>query len=294
MAGADGFLVKGAMIDALPFSGSATPIELTSESLAKKTTIINTQGMYGTRQQHKERSRVSRNDIAGTLSTVLSPAVFVYLWPKILGAVASGTTFALAETLPSFAIQIDRITKVFNYAGCYVKRAVIKGTAGGFITVDLEILGTSEAIVASGGGQSLTTPIDPPYVMSDCVLTIGGTAYDMMDFELSIDNKLEARFTNSLAATRIAPNDLLEVTLSLTTPFSSTEYALYDSGITSVAATLVMTNGNYSTTFTLPALQAPTESPTANSKGEFPLKLVYQARMTSTTSCVEVTHDSTP
>lgn len=290
----DGFQVKVAMIDALPFGIGATPFEITSESLKLVTEIANTQGMYGTRQQHKERSRVAKNVVSGQISFHVSPAMMVYLLPKILGAAAVGTTFALAETLPSFVIQIDRVTKVFNYTGCYVNKATFKGTAGGLITLTLDILGTAEAIVAAGGGQSLTTPIDPPFVMSDSVLTLGGSAYSMMDFDLTIDNKLQARWTNALGATRIAPTDLMEVMLSLTMPYTATEVGLYDGGITSIAATLVMTNGGYVTTFTLPALQAPTESPVTGGKGEIPFILNYQARMTSTTNCIEVTHDSTP
>lgn len=291
--GADGWQVK-ACVGESAIDGTSTPIELTSESVGKTNQLINTMGMYGTRSQHKERTRISTSNIGGQLSFELSPAVMVFFWPMILGADASGTTFALAETMQEFDLQIDRSTKVFTYADCKVNKCTMRGSSGSFVNTTLDLIGVSETVGNSGTGQSLTTPIDPPYIFEDGVLTIGGTAYTIFDFEFAVDNKLAARFGNSLTATRISPQDLRDVTLNITCPFSSTEYALYNAGITSAAATLVFTNGNYSTTITLPAIQAPTQSPVSQGKGEIPLKLNYTARMTSTTSECTITHDSTP
>lgn len=292
--GTDGWAVKCAMIGALPFDGTATPIEILSESLKKTNTIQNTQGMYGTRSQHAEKSRLGQGAVAGTIEFVMSPAALVFLLPKILGANASGTTFALADTMQTFAMQIDRGTKVFNYTGLMVNKATFKSSSGQFVNVSLDLIGVDEAIVAAGGGQSLTTPVDAPYQFEDGVMTIASTGYTMFDFELTIDNKLTSRFGNSLTATRISPSDLREVSLTTTTPFGSGEYALYNLASAGVAVSLALTNGGLSTTFTLPAVQFPAESPTAGGKGEIPLKLSGIARMTSTTAELSISHDSTP
>jgi hypothetical protein len=291
--GTDGWAVKAAVIAALPFDNTAIPIEILSESLSKKNVIQNTQGMYGTRSQHSERSRLGQGTVSGTVEFVMSPACLVFLLPKILGANASGTTFALADTMQTFAMQIDRGTKVFNYSGLQVNKATFRGSSGQFVNVSLDLIGVDEAIVSAGGGQALTTPIDAPYQFEDGVMTIAGTGYTMFDFELGIDNKLQSRFGNSLTATRIAPADLREVTLITTTPFGSGEYSLYNLASAGVAVSLALTNGGLSTTFTLPAVQFPAESPTAGGKGEIPLKLSGVARMTSTTAELSVAHDST-
>jgi hypothetical protein len=55
--GADGWGSKLMIHAALPFAGTATPIEITSENLARTSTIVNTGGMNGTRSQRAERSR---------------------------------------------------------------------------------------------------------------------------------------------------------------------------------------------------------------------------------------------
>ncbi len=292
--GVDGWQVKACAIESLPFGSGATPIELQSESIAKTNTLLNTQGFYGTRSKHKERSRIGPTSVGGQLSFEMSPAVMVFFWPMILGADASGTTFALAEAMQSFQLQIDRVTKVYNYTGMVVNKATLKGSSGGFVNVTLDLIGEDEEVADAGTGQSLTVPIDPPFIFEDAVVTIGGTAYNVFDFELSVDNKMSARMVNSLTAESIRPQDLREVMFNISTPYGATEHALYSPGITSAAATLVITNGNYSTTLTMPALQAPTQSPVTPGKGEVPLRLNYQAMMTSTTKEVVITHDSTP
>ena len=49
----------------------------------------------------------------------------------------------LAETLPSFTLAIDRVAKVFTYAGCKVNRAVLSGTQGGLLRLALDIVAQS-------------------------------------------------------------------------------------------------------------------------------------------------------
>lgn len=289
----DGWQTKVCIEQASSISASATPLEILSESLAKTVAIPNTMGMYGTRSQHQERSRLGQSPVSGNLVVPWSPAAGVVLLPLVLGAAPSGTTFSLSDTLPEFVVEVDRATKVFTYAECMAAKGAWKGSSGSFVDFTLDILGVDEAIGNAGTGESLTTPIDPPYIFEDAVITVGGTARQIFDFELSVDNKLQARFANSRTATRISPSDLREVALSFNTPFGSDEYDLYNTALAGAAVVLTLTNGAYSTVFTMAAVQFPAMTPVVPGKGEVPLRMQGVARMTSTTKELVVTHDST-
>lgn len=292
--GADGYGLKLIMQDALPFDNTATAFELSAagESLAGNNSIINTQGMAGTRSQRSERSRTSITVVSGTLNFEMSPLMMVYLLPKILGGTPTGTSFPLAETLPAFQCQIDRISKVFNYTGLVVNKATFKGSPGGFVQLALDVVGVDEVVVAAGGGQAIAAPLDPPFIFEDGVLTVAATGYNMLDFELTIDNKVAARNANSLTATRISPTDLREIGLSFTCPWGSGETALYNSALAGLACSLVFTNGGYSATFTLPCVQFPRMTPVVGSKGEIPMRMQGICRMTSTTKEIVIVNDS--
>jgi len=270
----------------------ATPLEFTSESLRRTETIINPQGMAGTRSQRSERSRISQAVVAGSITLPWSPASGAVLLPLILGADASGTTFALAEALQEFTCQIDRVTKVYTYTDLLVNKATWKGSAGGFVDLTMDLMGVAETEGAAGSAQALTAPLDPPYVFADCVMSFAGTSYTITDFELSVDNKLASRFGNSVTATRNSPSDLREVMFKFTSPFGTDEYAMYNTALAGVAIVLTLTNGGYSTVFTMAKVQFPDETPVVGGKGEVPITLNGIARMTSTTRELVVTHDS--
>ena len=78
-----------------------------------------------------------------------------------------------------------------------------------------------------------------------------------------------------------------------TTPFTSDEVDLYNQALAGAAASLVFTNGGYSTTFSFAALQFPDRSPVVPGKTEIPLELHGTARKSGSTSELVVTHDST-
>ena len=109
--------------------------------------------------------------------------------------------------------------------------------------------------------------------------------------ELVIDNSLNARFTNSLSATSITPQDRV-ITLKTTNPFTSDEVDLYGQSNAGAAGSLVFTNGGMSTTFTFATLQVPDVSPIVGGKQEIPLVLEMTARMSGSTRELVVTHDS--
>jgi hypothetical protein len=267
--------------------------EFLSESVRKTLTIVDTGGIRGTRSHAAERTRDGTYAVAGTLRFHATPAMLDLVLPRILGANESTDTFALAEALPEFALLIDRVAKRFLYDGCQVSRATFRATAGGPLELDIDILGKTEAVSATAF-PAITAPTDPPYVWQDCVCTVNGSSRVVTEFELVIDNALNARFSNSQTATDIHSTDRI-VTANITVPYTSAEVDLY--GVNTggaAAATFVFTNGNYSTTFSIAKLQIPDNSPVVESKGEILLALQGTAKKSSTTNELVITHDSTP
>ena len=266
--------------------------EFISEGVRKTLTIVDTSGIRGTRSHPAERTRDGTYAVAGAIQFHATPAMLDLVLPRILGANESTDTFALAEALPEFAVLIDRVAKRFLYDGCQVNRATFRASAGGPLELDIDILGKTEAVSATSF-PSITAPTDPPYVWQDCVCTINGSARVVTQFELVIDNALNARFSNSQTATDIHSTDRV-VTVNLTVPYTSAELDLY--GINTggaAAATFVFTNGNYATTFSIAKLQIPDQSPVVESRGEILLQLQGVAKQSSTTKELVITHDST-
>jgi len=266
--------------------------EFLTESLRKQLTIVDTAGLRGTRSHPAERTRDGTYAIGGGLQFHATPAMLDLLLPRILGANEATDVFALAETLPEFDVLIDRVAKRFVYAGCQVNRATFRAAAGGPLELDLDVIGKTETVSATAF-PSITAPVDPPYVWQDCVCTVNGSARVVTQWEMTVDNALNARFSNSQTATDIHSTDRI-VTVNLTVPYTSSEVDLY--GINTggaAAATFAFTNGNYSTTFSIAKLQIPDQSPVVDGRGEILLQLQGVAKQSSTTKELVITHDST-
>lgn len=265
--------------------------EFVSESLKKTGTILDTNGINGSRSHKSERTAEGTYTVAGQIVLDASPAMLDLLLPRILGANASGATFALAETLPEFDVLIDRVAKRFVYGGCKVNKATFTGSAGQLVRLTLDIVGKT-VTTSDTAFPSITAPSDPPYVFWQGALTLVGSARSFDNFETAIDNVLSTKFHNSQSATNINPSDRI-VSFKCETPFTSDEVDLYNQALLGSAASLAFTNGNRSVTFTYGKLQFPSTDPVVAGKGEIPLMLDAIARMTSTTRELVVTNDST-
>lgn len=265
--------------------------EFVSESLRKTNEIISTQGITGSRSGKSERTRFGLDKVQGTISYIVSPLLLDVLLPRIQGTAEVADSFTLAETLISFDVLIERIARRFVYTTCYVNAATFKFTPGELVTLDLDIIGTGETVSATAF-PTITTPVDVPYTCSDVVFTFVSSTRTVMACEVKYDNALNARFSNSTTATDIFPGDRI-VTVTATTPYSSAETDLYAQTLLGTAATIAMTNGTVSCTWTLGKVQFPDSSPVvANRNGEIVLEMNGVARKTGTTMEVAVTNDS--
>lgn len=267
--------------------------EFRSEALRAAREIVESKGIRGTRSEPIERTRDGLLRVSGTVNFHATGSMLDLVLPRIMGAAESSDVFAVAETLPSFDVLIDRVAKRFVYGGCKVGRAVFRASAGGALELDLDITGKTETVSATAF-PSITAPTDPPYIWSDAVCTIEGTARTVTQWELTIDNQINARFSNSQTATDIHTQGRV-VTVSLTVPYTSDEVDLYGIGASGAsAATFVLTNGNRSLTFSIPALMIADSSPPVSGPGEILLQLSGTAKSSGSTKELEITNDSTP
>lgn len=281
---------------ATPFDGSSNWFDFVSHTLGKKSTIMDTNSIMGTRSHNVERTRAGLDDVSGQIVLYPSPESLDYWIPHILGAAEGASdVFSLAETLITFYILADNVDDVYLFSDCYINTATFRGTTGSnFVELTLDIIAKTRT-----NGQSwpaaLTSAGIPtgsnsrPYVFTDGVLTLQSGAREFTDFELILDNALNVDFRNSTTATDIDPGDRV-VTLNANVPAISDNSALVDQANDGAAGTLVFTNGSFSTTFTFGALQSPQNDPAISGKGPIPYNLSMVARKTGSTDELEITN----
>lgn len=273
-----------------PIDTSSEPFEFVSESLRQTIERSESEGIRGTRSRHGERVTQGLKRVGGSITLNPSPTELDKILPRILGAAESSDSFALDETLPEFLVCIDRIVKVHTYSGCKVSRATFAGSAGQKMTLTLDIVGKSESEGNAGTFPSITIDAEECYMVFQAVLTLDSTAREFESFSLVIDNMLDTKFRNSQTATDISPSDRM-VELTLTTPYTSAESALYSTPaagsvrLTGISGSLVFTSGSNSLTFTLNSLKPQSQTPVVNARtGEVELQLVYRAYKTGSTN----------
>lgn len=282
-----------AMDAATPIDTMSEPYEFISCTLRKTTALIESGGIRGTRSHSVEVSRQGNDSIAGSIVLTPSPSDLDALLPRILGTAEASDAFTVAETIPSFSVGVNYGADAFEYLGCYVNRATFRGSPGGLLQLEMDIIGTSQSDLTYPALTLGVAANNYPYRFSEGVATIVSSARPIFDFELIIDNHVEARFTNSTTATSVQTHDRT-VTLNCTTPYTSGEVGLFTQAMTGTTGTLVFTNGMMSTTFTFGLLVPnPLQGPTIEGKREVVLKQSYLALRTGATKEIAVTHDST-
>lgn len=276
------------------WSGTSFGMIPAGESLARHGQVLERTGLRGTRSHVADDSRQGPYAVAGSLQLEPTPDDLTFLFPWILGGAPSGTTYPLADTLPSFSLQVDRIAEVFTYAGCKVKRATFRGAKGGKVGLNLDVVGQTETVGAAGSFSVPTVPASQakgPYILAgDTAVVLNGVAREVADFELVIDNGLVTdRFMNSLTVVSLPENDR-QVTLRTSHAYASQNTDLYNQALAGAAGSLILSNGSSSTAFNFGTLQVPAHSPTASSRAEIMLVLEMAARKTGTTLELNVVH----
>ena len=289
-----GARAKMAIDAALPFDGSSIPLEFVNENVRMVQRHVQSEGIRGTRSRSKERVRIGQEQITGTITLHPSPTELAALLPYIMGAAGVSGVYDLGESLTAFQLMIDRVTKVFTYAGCKVGRAVFSGSQGQPLELRLDVEGQTETVSAAGGFPAITPDTDTMFILSDATLELAAdaSAVQFRQFELTIDNVLDAdRYMNSVTRAEIAATDRV-ITLSLGMMYTADEVDLYDQSIAGGSGTLTFTNGNQSIEFDFPNLKAEAESPVVGGKGEIALPLSLTAYKSGSTSELTITLDT--
>lgn len=266
--------------------------EFVSCTLGKQGNLIVPEGIRGSRSRKKESVSAGTYTVGGQVVLEPRPDDLDTLLPYILGANA-----ALAETVSDFYAFVDKVGDVYTYAGCKVNTATFRSGPNGTVQLVLDLQGQTEAAEpASFPDLSSTLSVLQPYVHHQGVLTLSNTTYEYNNPELIIDNGLLAdRFLNSQTRAVLPESDRV-ITLRCENPFSSVEAAaLYDMAIAGLTTnSWVITNGNYSCTFSFANMKAPARGPEiAGRTQEIPLRLELQAFGDANTAEMTVTNDST-
>lgn len=286
--------------------------EFLSETVSAHKTIIDTNGLSGTRSHKKERTRAGNYTVSGGLEFNPTPVDLRKWLPRILGTAESGAgtsgspyIYAVAETLPYWYYTADRVTKVFHYDGCKVDTATFSASEGELLKLSLGIEGLTEVVAAytsSGAVSPITSPhaLDltmHPLRFTEGVFTMVGGARPVKSLSLTVNNSLDkGRFNNSITRTALPELDRI-VTVQATVPYTygattAGNADLYDQTNDGTTATFVFTSTvdtNVVFTLTLATLQVEAESPTMNARGEVMLTLNGTARMSSSTNEIAAT-----
>ncbi len=283
------------------FDTSSEPYDPLYETLAKKGRIVGGSTMRGTRSQSVERTRYGHYPVGGRIAFNISPADLNLWLPRMLGAADIADAFALADTLPSFGILVDRVTQTFQYKDCMVNQWLLHGKAGpgdgdpDLLELVLDIFAKDEVTGTTYPVLTLPTASNvAPYVMSDCsTLTLAGAARQMKEFWLTGSNFLQRRWVHNITASRLSPRDRL-INFRAVFPYDSDHSSLYGQALAGATGTLTFTNSGISKalSFVFGALQSPDNSPTVQGKQEINITIDAISRMTGSTRELATTSTS--
>lgn len=285
----EGALAKLALDSVLPFDTSSIPFEFTSENLRMVQTHLQTGGIRGSRQRRSHRVRIGTEQITGSIAMQPSKTELDWLLPYILyGSTSLGVT-SLAEAVAEFQVMVDRVAKVFTYAGCRVGRATFAGSMGQPLTLSLDIEGETESIGNAGTFPAITIDTGTMAIFSDLTLTLQSSARTVKSFQLVIDHMLDAgRYLNSVTRSEIPAQDL-QVTLSCVVPYTPDNTDLLDQAVAGAAGTLAWTFDSSTYTWAFGNLKAPSESPGVAGKSEIDLTLNMEAFHDGTNPVIKCT-----
>lgn len=291
---------------AITWSSGATGFTFYRESLQKRAKIIHPDVITGVRGEASERGRFGPYFYGGWVIMPVNPGDCATLFPWILGADASGTTFDLAETLQTFGVLVDKVTDTHEFYNGVVNRAVIHGKQNGpggppnHLTVAIQMIFRSYATGTSY--PSLTLPVTAQYaplVFEDSDnsgtsrLVLGAAARQYKEFTLDLNNYVEPRWINALEPATLCPARRT-TTLTTTHPYDSGTSNLYNAAVAGAAGSLAFVNGSVSITFTFGNLQADIVTPVITGKREIDLQLQMSARSLSSTPALSCAIDSSP
>jgi hypothetical protein len=196
-------------------------------------------GLRGSRQHNSARVRRGMRQVQGQL--LFEPSAAEYA--TLISWIGDGS-----PTVPARYVRAGRDGTGFEYTGCKVAQATFSASEGGPLQVAVGVQGIDESSTTAPAGSAIVDG-SGPFMLSDAVLSVGGSNYAFRQFSLTIDHGLETRFNNSLTPSSIHATDL-NVQVSLGLPYGDAS-ALYGSALAGVAVVLTFTNTVTTTAVTI-------------------------------------------
>jgi hypothetical protein len=247
-----------------------------SESLVCDENFADLNGMRGTRSRDISRVRQGNRRVHGPLHFFPTTQELAYLLPWCFGAAASGTTYALADSLPTRFVNVDRVNNRFTYNGCVVDKVTFHGSEGNGLAVNIDVIGIDETPSATAFPTIALDTTTPPLMFTDLVLVFNSITYNCKEFTLEVNNDIDKdRFFNSQTLTSGFPRDR-HVTITHPLPYGDAS-ASYNPGVAGVAVTCTFTAGAHILTFSLANVAYPRKSPSVAGRQEILLPMVGQA-----------------
>lgn len=280
------------------FDSGSERYDFISENMQLLVSRPPSENMVGSRSLRVERVAELTRAVRGQIVMEPTPAELDTLLPRILGAAESTDVFALAETLPSFDILIDRVSSRFVFNTCYIARATFSCSQGGLLRLSMDIE-AKDADVPSATVFPATVPaIDTvaPYNFSEFTFALAAdaSAAEMSAWELSIDNGLDTdRYMNSATRAQM-PALTRRITSRVTVPYSADELDLWFQADDGFLNTFTFTRGGRSLLFSCVKMIADSfEGPYLNTQTkEAMMTIGMTAYQSSTTKELVVTSDA--
>jgi hypothetical protein len=237
--------------------------EFASCMLGAHESIIDANGIVGSRSRDIERVRGGLVHVNGVIEMEPTALEWSLLLPWLMGGTTSGSpavVYSLGDQMPTQFITVDKVAKVFTYSSCAVNRFTLTGAQGQALKLRIEVIGAVET--EANAGTFTTKAIDlttAPFVFSDAVVTAGGTGTLIKNFELSVDNHIDAdRFFNSV--TLATPPLALDRTTTFRTLIAFDSVlgaAIYGTGVAGSIIDINHTNGSQTLNIAMPAVSFP-------------------------------------
>lgn len=220
-------------------------LEYLSENFKRNESILNPQGMRGTRTQASENNVRGPRAPAGSIRFPLTRVVLDNLLPSMLGGSESSDVFSPTETLTGIYMMVEKLTSVYLASEVFVDRWTLSGSSGGLceLSLDLEAEDFEGGQTFPAASAAFRPDVSGVFQMADTsTITLNSVARNFLAFTITGDNRLtKGDFTQGLTRDgTISPEDRI-VTASFDLLAKTGNYDLIGSDPTGEAVSLVLT-----------------------------------------------------
>jgi hypothetical protein len=248
-------------------------------------------GKRGGREEWACRARVLSDNVVGGFNIFPTDAELDWLIERAIGdniaAYPAGAAEPL-ETIPGWFVFADKGgVQTFRYDDLRINRLVLSGAETQMMNVRVDVTGSTEQEVSDVTAGATVVDCDSVFHFSDLVLTLD-TDYAIKSLELSIDNQIADIYENSITKS-IFESQRLMVRLRVQCAYRADTKALYRKAIAGDDdATLVMSDGTNTYTFTFGNVKVPGRGPTIGEVGEVVMPLELQCFRTPTAKAISI------